>query len=201
MDLDSILSYPPITKAFIFISLLFNAASFAKIYSGLDLLLNFELILNYHQYWRIFTHLFYFGQIGLKAFFYLFFFSRYSKALESLSFQNNAFEYLYLLILGNSFLMFLKLFVKEATFLGPGLTFMVVYLWGKKNSQQQINLINLIHIKGSSLPMILMASSWLLKQRTLKLDLMGVIAGHFYYYFSEVYPRFNGGQKILSIRF
>jgi hypothetical protein len=26
----------------------------------------------------------------------------------------------------------MKLFVKEATFLGPGITFMVVYIWGKK---------------------------------------------------------------------
>jgi len=92
----------------------------------------------------------------------------------------------------------MKLFVKEATFLGPAITFMVVYIWGKKNAQQQINLVNLIHIKGSSLPLILMVSSWFLRQKTLKSDIMGVIAGHLYFYLEEIYPRLNGGQKILS---
>jgi len=132
MDIDSIKNYPPVTRTFVIISILFNIASFAKLFSGLDLLFNFELIIKHNQLWRIVTHLFYFGQIGLKAFFYLFFFSRYSKALESFSFQNKAYEYLYILILGNSFLIILKLFSREATFLGPGMTFMVVYLWGKK---------------------------------------------------------------------
>jgi len=27
---------------------------------------------------------------------------------------------------------------------------------------------------------------------------MGVIAGHLYFYLEEIYPRLNGGQKILS---
>ena len=134
----------------------------------------------------------------LNLFFIFFFFSRYSKALESFSFQGRGFEYLYLLLTGNSLLLLMKLFVREATFLGSGLTFMVVYIWGKKNAQQQINLVNLIHIKGSSLPLILMTSSWFLRQKTLKSDIMGVIAGHLYFYLEEIYPRLNGGQKILS---
>jgi len=166
--------------------------------NGISLLINFQLIIIHYNYWRIFSHLLYFGETGVKSIFYIFFFSRYSKALESFSFQGRGFEYLYLLLTGNSLLLLMKLFVREATFLGSGLTFMVVYIWGKKNAQQQINLVNLIHIKGSSLPLILMTSSWLLRQKTLKSDIMGVIAGHLYFYLEEIYPRLNGGQKILS---
>jgi Derlin-2/3 len=95
-------------------------------------------------------------------------------------------------------LLLLKLFVPEAQFLGPALTNMIVYLWSKKNAQQQINLINILHIRGSSLPLILLLSSLFLKQKTLKFDIMGIIAGHIYYYLEEVYPRLSGGQKIIK---
>ena len=198
MDFDIINSFPPVTRGYLVLSFITNALCFSKIVNGISLLINFQLIIIHYNYWRIFSHLLYFGETGVKSIFYIFFFSRYSKALESFSFQGRGFEYLYLLLTGNSLLLLMKLFVREATFLGSGLTFMVVYIWGKKNAQQQINLVNLIHIKGSSLPLILMTSSWLLRQKTLKSDIMGVIAGHLYFYLEEIYPRLNGGQKILS---
>ena len=197
MDLDFISSFPPVTRVYLLLSFVTNALCFSKIINGLSLLLNFQLIIQHYNFLRLFSHLFYFGETGIKSIFYIFFFSRYSKALESFSFQGRGMEYLYLLLTGNSLLLLMKLFVREATFLGPGITFMVVYIWGKKNAQQQINLVNLIHIKGSSLPLILMVSSWFLRQKTLKSDIMGVIAGHLYFYLEEIYPRLNGGQKIL----
>ena len=197
MELDIISSFPPVTRVYLLLSFATNALCFSKIINGLSLLLNFQLIIQHHNFWRLFSHLFYFGETGIKSIFYIFFFSRYSKALESFSFQGRGMEYLYLLLTGNSLMLLMKLFVREATFLGPGITFMVVYIWGKKNAQQQINLVNLIHIKGSSLPLILMVSSWFLRQKTLKSDIMGVIAGHLYFYLEEIYPRLNGGQKIL----
>jgi len=43
-----------------------------------------------------------------------------------------------------------------------------------------------------------MFSGWFMKQKTLKLDIMGVIAGHLYYFLEEIYPRMNGGQKIIK---
>lgn len=198
MDIDFITSFPPVTRAYLILSFITNVLCFSKIINGISLLLNFQLIIEHYNYWRIFSHLFYFGETGVKSIFYIFFFSRYSKALESFSFQGRGYEYFYLLVTGNSLLLLMKLFVKEATFLGPGITFMIVYIWGKKNAQQQINLVNLLHIKGSSLPLILMVSSWFLRQKTLKSDIMGVIAGHLYFYLEEIYPRLNGGQKILS---
>jgi len=164
----------------------------------MDLFLNFELIFDYWNIWRLFSHIFFFGQIGIRAVLYIFFFSRYSKALESSSFQGKGLVYLYLLFTGNSMMILLKLFVPEASFLGPGITFMVIYIWGKKNAQQQINLYNLLYIRGSSMPLILMLSSLFLKQKTLKLDIMGIIAGHIYYFLEEIYPRINGGQKVLK---
>lgn len=198
MDYNIINSFPPVTRAYLLLSFFTNILCFFKILNGISLLMNFQLVFEHFNLWRIFSHLFYFGETGIKSFFYIIFFSRYSKALESFSFQGRGFEYLYLLLTGNSLLLLMKLFVKEATFLGPGITFMVVYIWGKKNAQAQINLVNLIHIKGSSLPLILMASSWFLRQKTLKSDIMGVIAGHIYFYLEEVYPRLNGGQKVLT---
>lgn len=198
MDFQSIKDYPIITRFYLIISITVNILCFAQVIKPMHLFLNFELIIYHLNVWRIFSHIFFFGQIGIKAFFYIFFFSRYSKALEMYSFQGKKENYLYLLFFGNSIMVLFKIFIYEAQFLGPAITNMIVYLWGKKNAQQQINLINVLHIRGSSLPFVLTLSSLLLKQKTLKLDLLGIIAGHLFYYLEEIYPRLIGGQKILK---
>jgi len=197
MDFQSIKDFPPITRMYLILSILANIMCFAQIIKPIHLFLNFQLIIFHFNFWRLFSHAFFFGQIGIKAFFYIFFFSRYSKALEMYSFQGKKENYLYLLIFGNSIMILFKLFIYEAQFLGPAITNMIVYLWGKKNAQQQINLVNILHIRGSSLPFVLTLSSLVMKQKTLKLDLLGIIAGHLYYYLEEIYPRLIGGQKIL----
>jgi len=197
MDFQSIKDFPPITRVYLILSILANIMCFAQIIKPIHLFLNFQLIIFHYNFWRLFSHAFFFGQIGIKAFFYIFFFSRYSKALEMYSFQWKKENYLYLLIFGNSIMVLFKLFIYEAQFLGPAITNMIVYLWGKKNAQQQINLVNILHIRGSSLPFVLTLSSLAMKQKTLKLDLLGIIAGHLYYYLEEIYPRLIGGQKIL----
>lgn len=197
MDFQSIKDFPPITRMYLILSILANIMCFAQIIKPIHLFLNFQLIIFHFNFWRLFSHAFFFGQIGIKAFFYIFFFSRYSKALEMYSFQGKKENYLYLLIFGNSIMILFKLFIYEAQFLGPAITNMIVYLWGKKNAQQQINLVNILHIRGSSLPFVLTLSSLAMKQKTLKLDLLGIIAGHLYYYLEEIYPRLIGGQKIL----
>jgi len=198
MDLTFWKSFPPITRLYLSISVIANFLVFVNLMNPMQIFLNFQLVLFKLNIWRLYSHAFFFGRAGVKTFFYIFFFSRYSKALESFSFQGRGADYLYLLFTGNSILLLLKLFVSEANFLGPGLTFMIVYIWGKKNAQQQINLINMFHIRGSSLPLVLMLASWFLRQKTLKFDIMGIMAGHIYYYLEEVYPRLAGGQRLLS---
>mmetsp|Transcript_3588 Transcript_3588/g.7422 ORF Transcript_3588/g.7422 Transcript_3588/m.7422 type:complete len:214 (+) Transcript_3588:54-695(+) len=198
MDFSILKTFPPITRLYLLISVIANFLVFINFMNPMQIFLNFQLVFYKFNVWRLFSHAFFFGRAGVKTFFYIFFFSRYSKALESLSFQGRGADYLYLLFSGNSILLLLKLFVSEANFLGPGLTFMIVYIWGKKNAQHQINLINMFHIKGSSLPLVLMITSWFLRQKTLKFDIMGIMAGHIYYYIEEVYPRLSGGQKIIK---
>ena len=190
-------SFPPVTRCFLIFSTLINFLCFTNILTSNHIFLNYRLVIDYFNIWRLFSHIFYFGQIGIKSFFYIFFFIRYSKALENFSFQGRREDYIYLLFTGNSIMLLLKIFVPSANFLGPAITFMIVYIWGKKNAQQLINLVDVLHIKGSSLPFLLMISSHFMGQRTLKLDAMGIIAGHLYYYLEEIYPRLSGGHKII----
>jgi Derlin-2/3 len=198
MLLNFLNSFPPVTRSFLIFSLSVNFFCFTSILKPINIFLNYRLIINFYNIWRLFSHIFFFGQIGIKSFFYIFFFIRYSKALENFSFQGRGEDYLYLLFTGNSIMLLLKIFVPSANFLGPGITFMIVYIWGKKNAQQLINLVDVLHIKGSSLPFLLMISSHFMKQKTLKLDLMGIIAGHLYYYLEEIYPRLSGGHRVIS---
>nr|UXY88290.1 protein degradation protein DER1 [Cryptomonas curvata] len=198
MFLNFLNSFPPVTRGFLIMSISVNFLCFTNILKPMNIFLNYKLVIDFFNLWRLFSHIFFFGQIGVKSFFYIFFFIRYSKALENFSFQGRGEDYLYLLFTGNSIMLLLKLFVPSANFLGPGITFMIVYIWGKKNAQQLINLVDILHIKGSSLPFLLMISSHFMKQKTLKLDIMGIIAGHLYYYLEEIYPRLSGGHRVIS---
>mmetsp|Transcript_52630 Transcript_52630/g.124310 ORF Transcript_52630/g.124310 Transcript_52630/m.124310 type:complete len:198 (+) Transcript_52630:24-617(+) len=173
MDFSFLKSFPPVTRLYLSISVFANFLVFINLMDPMQIFLNFQLVFFNFDIWRLFSHAFFFGPTGVKTFFYIFFFSRYSNALESLSFQGRGADYLYLLFTGNSILVFLKLFVSDANFLGPSLTFMIVYIWGKKNSQNQINLLNMFHIKGSSLPLALMIASWFLGQKNFKIRSYG----------------------------
>nr|UXY86860.1 protein degradation protein DER1 [Cryptomonas paramecium] len=194
MIIDLLNSFPPITRSFLVISIVVNLLCFVGYIKPINIFLNYRLIIEFHNYWRFLSHIFFFGQIGLKTLFYIFFFIRYSKSLELFSFRNREEDYLHFLFTGSSIIFLLKIFVPYASFLGPSVTFMIIYIWGKKNAQQLINLIDILHIKGSSLPFLLMVSSYFMKQRTLKLDVLGMIAGHFCYYLGEIYPRLSGGR-------
>ena len=72
-------------------------------------------------------------------------------------------------------------------FFGSSLTFMLVYLWGKRNPAMQISLLGLLAFNAPYLPWVLLGFSLLLGH-DVSSDLLGIAVGHLYYFLEDVFP-------------
>jgi Derlin-2/3 len=90
-------------------------------------------------------------------------------------------------------------FVKSraSMFLGPSLTFMVVYVWARRNQFVRLSLFGLFTFTAPYLPWVLVGLDMMLGASPVK-DLLGIFAGHIYYFFEDVYPRMQNGFRLLA---
>jgi Derlin-2/3 len=82
-------------------------------------------------------------------------------------------------------------------FLGSSLTFMMVYVWGRRNSAVNMSFLGLFNFSAPYLPWVLLAFSWVLGSSPL-VDLLGIGAGHVYYFLSDVYPLMTGRRPLAT---
>lgn len=137
----------------------------------------------------------------------MFFLARYCRLLEEGSFRGRTADFAWMLFLGGAALTAAAPFV-SIQFLGSSLTFMMVYVWGRRNafvtmralqffasasspSLQSRSFLGLFNFTAPYLPWVLLAFSWLLGSSPL-VDALGIATGHAYYYLEDVYPRLSG---------
>jgi len=82
-------------------------------------------------------------------------------------------------------------------FLGHALTIMLVYIWSRRNPSVRMNFFGLITFQAPYLPWVLLAFSILLGSSTV-VDIIGIIVGHFYYFFEDVFPNEPHGFRVLK---
>ena len=124
---------------------------------------------------------------GLDFFFHMFFLARYCRLLEEGSFRGRSGDFLFMLIFGAVFLTLCAPFV-NVQFLGSSLTFMMVYVWGRRNSYTQMSFMGLFVFTAPYLPWVLLGFSILIGSSP-AVDLLGMAAGHVYYFLQDVYPQ------------
>lgn len=72
-------------------------------------------------------------------------------------------------------------------FFGSALTFMMVYVWARRNPHERMAMLGVVHFDAPWLPWVYFSLSLLLGQ-TVLVDLMGIAAGHTYFFFQDVLP-------------
>jgi Derlin-2/3 len=82
-------------------------------------------------------------------------------------------------------------------FLAPSLSFMIVYIWGRRNPHSILNLFGVLQFNAPYLPWVLLGFGLLLDQSPIS-DILGILAGHIYYFFEDVYPRYYPNRKLLK---
>lgn len=72
-------------------------------------------------------------------------------------------------------------------FLGHALTFMMTYVWGRRNEDIKMTFLGVLQFNAPYLPWVMLTFSALLGH-SIAMDLIGICVGHMYYYLEWVYP-------------
>lgn len=99
-------------------------------------------------------------------------------------------------LVGGTLMCMLAYFV-NLLFLGHAFTIMLVYIWSRRNPSVRMNFFGLLTFQAPYLPWVLLAFSVLLGSSTV-VDIIGIIVGHFYYFFEDVFPNGPHGFRILE---
>ena len=213
---------PPVADACHELSCSFGYAPTAQLISPFTVYFNSTLIVHKLQLWRLLTNFLFFGNLGasptlpalcpcrhlsppaslpppgLDFLFHMFFLARYCRLLEEGAFRGRTADFLYMLLVGASLLTCVAPFV-HIQFLGSSLAFMLVYVWGRRNAGVNMSFLGLFNFSAPYLPWVLLAFSYVLGSSPL-VDILGIGAGHTYYYLTDVYPHLSGRHLLATPR-
>lgn len=99
-----------------------------------------------------------------------------------------------MLLFGGALMCCIAPFV-NIQFLGSSLTFMMVYVWSRRNDRVHMSFLGLINFTAPYLPWVLLLFS-LLVGNSAAVDLLGVAAGHTYYFLEDWYPLLTGRRLL-----
>lgn len=116
--------------------------------------------------------------------------------LEEEFFRNRTADFFYMFLIGG-FLMSMLAYFVNLLFLGHAFTIMLVYIWSRRNPAVRMNFFGLITFQAPYLPWVLLGFSILLGSSTV-VDIIGIIVGHFYYFFEDVFPLEPHGFRVLN---
>lgn len=153
---------------------------------------NSTMILERHQYYRIFSSFLFFGQFGLSFFFSLLFFVRYCSYLEEGRFHSRRADMIVMLIFGAIAMIVATLLCKYFTtivFFGTSLSMMIMYIWSKapENADVLLAMFGVVRLTAPYLPWMILLLNFLFGD--FRSHLLGIIVGHCYYFLDEIYPQ------------
>ena len=188
-------SMPVVTRSYLTLSFLTTAGCALELISPFSVYYNSHLIFRKYQVWRLFTNFFFFGSLGMDFVFHMFFLSRYCRLLEEGTFRGRSADFFYMLLFGSALLSCVAPFI-NIQFLGASLTFMMVYVWGRRYRYVQMSFLGLFSFTAPYLPWVLLIFSCMLGSSPV-VDLLGMAAGHVYYFLEDVYPTMTN-RRVLS---
>lgn len=196
---------PVITRSYLTLSILTTVGCALEVISPYHIYLNSDKVIRHFQYWRLFTNFFYFGRLDLDFLFHMFFLARYCKLLEETSFRGRTADFFYMLFFGGSLLTGIVLLggmfqlvsesLAKILFLSNSLTFMMVYVWSKRNPHVHMSFLGLFTFTAPYLPWVLLGFSIIVGSSPW-VDLLGMSAGHAYYFLEDVYPLMTGRRLL-----
>jgi Derlin-2/3 len=80
-------------------------------------------------------------------------------------------------------------------FLGHPLSSTLVYIWSRRNPDTRLSFLGLLVFTAPYLPWVLMGFSLVVHGNIPKDEIMGVVIGHVWYFFSDVYPPLHNGSR------
>ena len=111
---------------------------------------------------------------------------RYSRLLEEGDFRGRTANFVLMLMFGVASMTLVASYA-DVHFLGHAMTFMMLYVWGRRNEDVKMSIMGIFTFHAPYFPWVMLAFSVLLGN-SVTTDLMGIVVGHTYYYLEYVYP-------------
>ncbi|XP_044463662.1 derlin-1-like [Mangifera indica] len=185
-------SLPPICKAYGTLCLAVTTVCQLGLLNPDHLLLDYKLVFSHLQVWRLFTNFFFLGFFSINFGIRLLMIVRYGVSLERGPFDRRTADFLWMMIFGGLSLLVLSAIpIFRSFLLGTSLVFMLLYLWGREFPNAQINIYGLVKLKGFYLPWAMLVLD-IVFGSPLITDLLGIIAGHLYYFLTVLHPLATG---------
>lgn len=185
-------SMSPVTRGYMTLVVLTTCASALGLVNVTSLLLEWEFVFYRFEIWRLFTCFIFFGNFGLGFLFQLYFLVKYSGMLEADPFpsgggthQGTTADYFYMLVIG-ALVMFLVTVLFPMRVMGESMVFMIIYVWSRRNPDTPMSFFG-FRFTGIYMPWVLVAFHVLIARSPVT-DLIGIAAGHVYYFLQEVLP-------------
>src|SRR4051794_17965366 len=78
---------------------------------------------------------------------------------------------------------------------------MIVYVWSRRNPAVLMNFLGVFNFTAPFMPWVLLGFSLLISGQMPTADLIGIGAGHAYYYFVDIYPLLYGATPLKTPSF
>jgi Derlin-2/3 len=188
---------PPISKAYGTLCLIATAAFQLGLYNPMHIALIYEFAIFRFQVWRLILNFFFLGKFSINFGIRLLMIARYGVQLESGPFQRRTADFLWMMIFGALSLLILSAIpIFTSPFLGVSLVFMLLYIWSREFPTANISIYGLVTLKAFYLPWAMLGMDVIFGS-PITPDLLGIVAGHLYYFFTVLHP-LAGGKTFLK---
>ncbi|KAF4663603.1 hypothetical protein FOZ61_001505 [Perkinsus olseni] len=190
---------PPVTKGMLCISFGLMAACTLEFISPFSLYFNWEMVWEHGQWWRLFTCFLFYGDLGVGFMWNVYVMYFYCSQLEEVVFRQRSGDFVYMLLVSMFMLLGLSFLTGHfSNFYSGAIIDVMTYVWARRNPGARVHVIAFT-VKAPYLPWILAGIS-LIMGGQLADHLQGILAGHIYYFFTDVYPRMptSHGLQVLK---
>jgi len=117
----------------------------------------------------------------------MYFLVRHCRQLEEGDFRGRPSQFILMILFGIGMICLLTPFLQIHNFLGSALTFMMTYVWGRRNEDVRMSMFGVISFTAPYLPWVMLAFGFLVGN-PVDMSIVGILVGHFYYFLEYVYP-------------
>jgi len=194
-------SLPPVTKHYFVIAVGSTVLTSFGVFSPYLLFLDFNLIFYKFQIWRLITCFFFFGNFGLPFVFGVYILVKYFGLIETEYYQGprGTADLLFICAFGGGVMILVAYFWEGLVILGPAMTFMILYVWSRKDPYRQVMMWGFA-FQAWHFPFVLLVFAVIMGNSPV-LDILGIAVGHLYYFLSDVVPRVYGYQILKTPEF
>jgi len=178
---------PIVSRIYVTSAFLTTAGCAMDLISPYSLYFNLDLIVQEGQIWRLFSSFVFFGMFSIDFLFHIYFLVRYCRLLEEGDFRGRTANFLLMIIFAITMIIIIAPFARVHTFLGSALTFMMTYVWGRRNEDVKMSMFGVLTFTAPYLPWVMLIFTFMVGN-PITMDIIGILVGHTYYFLEYVYP-------------